>query len=106
MIGKMGAYITNLNHDNIIKYHCDSPLDMERHSASFRKGDIHGVAFDLVQNGAHRPTPELGQNMVPGIERLYLVGPFQHPGGGVFGAGRASAMKAFEDLGLDVDKLN
>jgi phytoene dehydrogenase-like protein len=106
MIGKMGAYISNLNHDNIIKYHCDSPLDMERHSASFRKGDIHGVAFDLVQNGAHRPTPELGQNMVPGIERFYLVGPFQHPGGGVFGAGRASAMKAFEDLGLDVDKIN
>ena len=34
----------------------------------------------------------------PGVERLYLVGPFQHPGGGVFGAGRATAMKMFEDL--------
>jgi hypothetical protein len=43
---------------------------------------------------------------VPGIERFYLVGPFLHPGGGVFGAGRASAMKAFEDLGLDLDDLN
>jgi phytoene dehydrogenase-like protein len=106
MISKMSAYIDNIDHNNIIKYHCDSPLDMERHSASFRKGDIHGVAFDLVQNGAHRPTPDLGGNTVPGIERLYLVGPFQHPGGGVFGAGRASAMKAFEDLGLSLDKLN
>jgi phytoene dehydrogenase-like protein len=38
---------------------------------------------------------------VPGVEHLYLVGPFQHPGGGVFGAGRAAAMKAFDDLGLD-----
>ena len=106
MIGRMQPYIENLNHDNIIQYHCDSPLDMERHSASFRKGDIHGIAYNLVQNGAHRPTPDLGQNTVPGLERFYLVGPFQHPGGGVFGAGRASALKAFDDLGLDLDKLN
>jgi phytoene dehydrogenase-like protein len=106
MLEKMGAYINNVGKDNIIAYHCDSPLDMERHSASFRKGDIHGVAYNLVQNGAHRPTPDLGQNTVPGVERFYLVGPFQHPGGGVFGAGRATAMKMFEDLGLSVDKLN
>jgi phytoene dehydrogenase-like protein len=102
----MQPYISNVNKDNIIKWHCDSPLDMERHSASFRKGDIHGVAFNLVQNGSHRPTPDLGQNTVPGIDRFYLVGPFQHPGGGVFGAGRATAMRMFEDLGLSVDKLN
>jgi hypothetical protein len=37
---------------------------------------------------------------VPGVDRLYLVGPFQYPGGGVFGAGRAAALKAFEDLGI------
>lgn len=106
MLQRMQPYIDNLTPDNILAYHCDSPLDMERHSASFRKGDIHGVAFNLVQNGAHRPTPELGQNTVPGVERFYLVGPFQHPGGGVFGAGRATAMKMFEDLGLSEDNLN
>ena len=106
LVEKMQPYISNVNKDNIIKWHCDSPLDMERHSASFRKGDIHGVAFNLVQNGSHRPTPDLGQNTVPGIDRFYLVGPFQHPGGGVFGAGRATAMRMFEDLGLSVDKLN
>jgi phytoene dehydrogenase-like protein len=106
MLDKMGAYITNLTSDNILAYHCDSPLDMERHSDSFRKGDIHGIAFNMVQSGAHRPIPELGQNTVPGVERFYLVGPFQHPGGGVFGAGRATAMKMFEDLGLSTDNLN
>ena len=37
---------------------------------------------------------------VPGVDRLYLVGPFQHPGGGVFGAGRAAALRAFDDLGI------
>ena len=45
-----------------------------------------------------RPVP------VPGVERLYLVGPFQHPGGGVFGAGRAAAMRAFEDLKIDFNE--
>jgi hypothetical protein len=38
---------------------------------------------------------------VPGVERLYLVGPFMHPGGGVFGAGRATAIKMFEDMGMN-----
>ncbi len=106
MLEKMGAYVTNLTKENILARHCDSPLDMERHSASFRKGDIHGVAFNLVQSGAHRPTPDLGQNTVPGVDRFYLVGPFQHPGGGVFGAGRATAMKMFDDLGLSLDQIN
>jgi hypothetical protein len=32
------------------------------------------------------------------------VGPFQHPGGGVFGAGRATAMKMFDDLRMDFQK--
>ncbi len=50
------------------------------------------------------PPPDLGQFTVPGIERFYLVGPFQYPGGGVFGAGRATAMRMFEDLRLDFEK--
>ena len=63
------------------------------------------IAATTYQYGAHRPTPDLGQNVVPGCERLYLVGPFQHPGGGVFGAGRAAALRAFEDLKLDFAKV-
>ncbi|HEY7840170.1 MAG TPA: NAD(P)/FAD-dependent oxidoreductase, partial [Gammaproteobacteria bacterium] len=105
MLSRMQRYIDNLTPDNLIQYHVDSPLDMERTSASFLKGDIHGVAPYLYQFGAHRPTPDLGNNTVPGIDRLYLVGPFQHPGGGVFGAGRATAMKVFDDLKLDFDKV-
>jgi phytoene dehydrogenase-like protein len=99
MIRHMGRFIDGLP-ENIIQYHCDSPVDMERTSPSFRGGDLHGIATTTYQLGSHRPTPDLGQMTVPGVERLYLVGPFQHPGGGVFGAGRAAAMKAFEDLGL------
>jgi phytoene dehydrogenase-like protein len=89
----------------VLQRHVDSPVDMERTSPSFRRGDLHGIATTTYQSGAHRPTPALGQYTVPGVDRLFLVGPFQHPGGGVFGAGRATAMKVFEALKLDFSKL-
>jgi len=104
MLEHMSRFIENLPND-IIAWHSDSPVDMERTSSSFRRGDLHGIASLTYQYGAHRPTPDLGQNTVPGCERLYLVGPFQHPGGGVFGAGRATAMRVFDDLGLDFSKV-
>jgi phytoene dehydrogenase-like protein len=102
MLTHMGKYVDNLD---VISYHCDSPVDMERTSPSFLHGDLHGIATTAYQSGAHRPTPDLGQFTVPDLERFYLVGPFQYPGGGVFGAGRATAMKVFEDLKLDFEKL-
>jgi phytoene dehydrogenase-like protein len=105
MLQHMQKFVANADSDNIIAFHCDSPLDMEKTSSSFRQGDLHGIAATTYQYGAHRPTPDLGQNIVPGCDRLYLVGPFQHPGGGVFGAGRAAAMRACEDLGIDFDRI-
>ena len=53
----------------------------------------------------HRPTPDLGSFRVPGVEGLYLAGPFMHPGGGVFGAGRATAIQFMDDIGIDFDKV-
>lgn len=97
IIAHIRRFLPNLD---ILAYHCDSPADMERTSPSFLHGDLHGIAPTTYQSGAHRPIPELGQYTVPGIERFYLVGPFQHPGGGVFGAGRATAMRICDDLGL------
>jgi phytoene dehydrogenase-like protein len=104
MLNHMENFIDNVA-DNVIAYHSDSPVDMERTSSSFRRGDLHGIAATTYQYGAHRPTPDLGYNVVPGCERLYLVGPFQHPGGGVFGAGRAAAIRVFDDLKLDFEKV-
>lgn len=105
MIAQMGKYIENVP-DIVIDFHCDSPVDMERTSPSFFRGDLHGIATTTYQSGSHRPTPELGQYRVPGVDRLYLVGPFQHPGGGVFGAGRATAMVMAEDIGVDFDEIS
>ena len=104
LIARMGDFIENVP-DVVLDYHCDSPVDMERTSPSFFRGDLHGIATTTYQSGAHRPTPELGQYRVPEVERLYLVGPFQHPGGGVFGAGRATAQVMAEDLGIDFDGI-
>ena len=103
MLAHLSKFVANIP-GCVLKSHIDSPVDMERTSPSFRRGDLHGIATATYQSGAHRPTPELGQYTVPGLERFYLVGPFQHPGGGVFGAGRATAMKMFEELGLDFEK--
>jgi phytoene dehydrogenase-like protein len=98
-------FVSNLTSDNIIAATHWSPLDMERSSPnSFVNGDMHGCAPFMYQTVGHRPIPDLGQYTVPGAERLYLVGPFQHPGGGVYGAGRATAIKMFDEMGIDFDR--
>lgn len=104
MLERCRVFIANLN-EVLLDFHCDSPLDMERNSPSFLRGDLHGIAPTSYQSGAHRPTPDLGQYRVPGVERLYLVGPFQYPGGGVFGAGRATAQVMCDDLGIEFRRL-
>jgi phytoene dehydrogenase-like protein len=104
MIARMGDFIENIP-EVLLDYHVDSPVDMERTSPSFLRGDLHGIATTTYQSGAHRPTPELGQYRVPGVDRLFLVGPFQHPGGGVFGAGRATAQVLLEDLDIDIEDV-
>lgn len=78
-----------------------TPLDHERASPSFVGGDYTGLAQHRGQMAGARPIPELAQYGVPGVRGLYLAGPFMHPGGGVVGGGRATAMRMIDDLGLD-----
>jgi phytoene dehydrogenase-like protein len=99
-------FYSNLGDDNILGRAVRSPLDHERDSpTSFIRGDVHGCAPFMYQSMAHRPTPDFGNYGVPGVERLYLVGPFMHPGGGVFGAGRGTAIRMMEDLRIDSGKI-
>ncbi len=105
-LGAYRKFVSNLGPENIIARTVHSPLDLERSSPnSMVRGDVHGVAPFFYQTVAHRPTPDLGNYTVPGIDRFYLVGPFMHPGGGVYGAGRATAIRMFEDLKLNFDKV-
>lgn len=101
MLEALRGIATNMDDANIISRHVESPLDFERSSASFQKGDIIGCAMSLHQYMGRRPTPELGGYTVPGIGGLYLVGPFMHPGGGVIGGGRPVAIKVMTDLGVN-----
>ena len=78
---------------------------MPRSSPTFQAGDVNGVAKYLPQFGGHRPTPELAQYAVPGAQGVYLAGTFMHPGGGVTGGGRGTAIKMFDDLGIDFDQV-
>lgn len=105
VMGRLARYAPNVSGDNILARHVDSPLDMSRHSPSFRYGDVVGVAMFIYQFFARRPTPDLAQYRVPGAEGLYLSGPFMHPGGGITGGGRATAIRVLEDLGVDSSRV-
>ncbi len=99
-------FYNGLDDDNIVARHVGSPMDHERYSpASYLNGDIHGAANAFYQSMGHRPTPDLGDFRVPEVDGLYLVGPAMHPGGGVTGGGRATAIQMMDDLGIDYDKV-
>jgi phytoene dehydrogenase-like protein len=98
-------YASNFDATNIIAEHFDTPLDVRRHSPTFQAGDVGGVGKYFHQIGGHRPTPDLAQYAVPGIERMYLAGTFMHPPGGITGGGRATAIRICGDLDIDFDRL-
>ncbi|KAL2829141.1 hypothetical protein BJY01DRAFT_255102 [Aspergillus pseudoustus] len=102
---QLGRYTLNFRPEIIRSYHVVTPLDHERDSPSFQRGDISGLAMGMDQFGLSRPTPALANYRVPGIEGLYLAGPFMHPGGGVWGGGRPVAKVVFGDLGMDFDAI-
>lgn len=105
MLERLARYAPNVSGDNILARHVDSPHDMAKHSPSFRRGDVVGVAMFIYQFFARRPTPDLAQYRVPGAEGLYLSGPFMHPGGGLTGGGRATAIRVMEDLGVSYSQV-
>ena len=98
-------YVSNLDDSNILGRAFFTPLDVQRHSPTFQRGDVKGVGTYFHQIGGHRPTPELSQYAVPGVKGLYLAGAFMHPPGGITGGGRATAMKICSDLAIDFNKL-
>jgi phytoene dehydrogenase-like protein len=100
-----GKFCSNFDADNIVGSDFHTPLDMARYSPTFQHGDAGGIGKYFHQVGGHRPTPELSQYAVPGADGLYLAGTFMHPPGGVTGGGRATAVRIFDDLGIDFDKV-
>lgn len=103
---KLSHFVPGLTSDVVIGRTVDSPLDMTRWSPnSMLHGDAGGVGSQFFHLGGYRPTPELARYAVPGVEGLYLCGPFMHPGAGVFAVGRPTAIKICDDLGINFDKV-
>lgn len=94
------GYTTNIDSSKIIARLVECPVDHHRHSANMMKGDIMGIAMTDGQLLGARPTPELASYRVPGVDGLYLAGPYSHPGGTVTLGGRATAMTIYGDLGI------
>jgi phytoene dehydrogenase-like protein len=98
------SYHTNIDDSKIVARHVESPLEHHLHSNSMMHGDIFGIGTTAGQLLGRRPIQELANFRVPGLEALYLVGPFQHPGGTVNFGGRATAMKMMMDWKVDLKK--
>lgn len=95
------SYATNIDDSNVLGRLVESPLDHHNHSASMMHGDIFGIGLPGQLLG-RRPTPSISNFTIPGIDNIYLVGPFMHPGGMVTLGGRTTAIKMYQDMGLDL----
>jgi phytoene dehydrogenase-like protein len=97
------GFTTNMDRSKIIARLVETPEDHARHSPNMMKGDIMGIAMTDGQLLGARPTPDLADYRVPGVQALYLTGPMAHPGGTVTLGGRATAMKIYDDLGVPLE---
>lgn len=96
------SFTTNMDASKILARHIETPPDHAAHSRIMMHGDIMGIAMTADQSLGARPTPELSNYRVPGIEQLYLAGCTTHPGGTVTLGGRATAMKIYMDMGINL----
>ena len=77
-----------------------SPDATEQRISSMRGGDRHHGSFHPSNWGINRPSPQMTGYRTP-IERLYLCGASQHPGGSFHGQpGYNAAGVVADDLGL------
>jgi phytoene dehydrogenase-like protein len=93
-------FTKNIDSSKILGRLIECPPDHDAHSRIMRKGDIMGIAMTAGQLLGARPTPELAQYQIPGIDGLFLTGCTTHPGGLATLGGRASAMKIYQKLGI------
>jgi phytoene dehydrogenase-like protein len=100
LLAQTRRYVPNLTPETILGVNYESPCDIQRESPSYRNGDVAALAMTPDQFLGGRPIPELANYRVPGVDGLYLCGPFMHPGGGANGGGRPVAMRVLMDLGL------
>ncbi len=95
-------YAPNIKQGNIRAYVNWSPLDIENHLQTMKRGSIKHGSYTTLQMGYNRPSPECSDYRTP-IKGLYLAGASTHPGGMVIlGPGYNAARIVAEDLGVSI----
>ncbi|NWK97922.1 hypothetical protein DM806_20120 [Sphingobium lactosutens] len=95
-------FTKNIDRLKTLKRLIECPEDHNRHSRIMRRGDIMGISMTADQLMGARPTPELSQYQIPGIDGLFLTGCTTYPGGLATLGGHASAMKIYQKLGINL----
>jgi len=97
-------HTVNMGSDNILGRSIFSPVDIYRYNLAFIKGDFNHFPLSVTQNFGNRPLPGWGRYRTP-VKKLYICGASTHPGGGVWGGGRATVQVVMEDLDIDFKKV-
>jgi len=97
-------HTTNMGPDNVLSRWISSPLDYYRYNPAWIKGDWNHFPLSVTQSYGNRPLPGWGSFRTP-VNKLYICGPSAHPGGGVWGGGRATVQVIMEDLNIDFKKV-
>ena len=97
-------HTTNMGADNILGRWISSPLDYYRYNPAWIKGDYNHFPLSVTQSYGNRPLPGWGNFTTP-VKKLYICGASGHPGGGVWGSGRATVQVVMEALDIDFRKV-
>ncbi len=104
VLATVQKHTTNMDSNNILDRWVSTPLDFSRYNLSWIKGDYNHFPLSVTQSYGNRPLPGWGNLRTP-LEKLYICGPSAHPGGGVWGGGRATAQVVMEELDIDFRKV-
>ena len=104
IIQELINHIDKLDSSNILGMKVLSPLDIQRYNPAMPAGDIMHISSSIAQSYGNRPLAGWGQYRTP-VNKLYMCGASTHPGGGVTGGGRGTALLIMEDLGIDYKKV-
>lgn len=96
---KLREYTTNMGDDNILGTCIQTAETLEEANPCFVDGSCTGGSMRLFQTGHLRPFPGYSDYRAP-IKKMYMTGPYCHPGGAISAAGTITAGVILQDLGL------
>ena len=99
LLPKLQEYTTNMTTDNVLASYIQTGPSIERDNPCLVNGTTTGGAMRQSQGGIFRPFSGYSDFRGP-LRKLYMAGPYCHPGGAISAAGTITANVILEDLGL------